>query len=213
MSRKLASIRSEYKKSKLSAAKVSKDPFEMFTIWMNEALESKIQEPTAFTISTVSDSGQPSNRTVLLKGYENNQFTFFTNYNSRKGMQLSANPKIGALIYWKELERQVIIEGTAVKTTNEESDLYFKSRPWKSKIGARISPQSEKVKSRTVIKMAFAKEAAKYLGREVPRPDYWGGYHIIPERIEFWQGRANRLHDRVVYELENNKWNIARLAP
>ncbi|MCL4164591.1 UNVERIFIED_CONTAM: hypothetical protein GTU68_021943 [Idotea baltica] len=171
-------------------------------------------EPTAMTLSSVSEHNAPTTRTVLLKGVENGKFLFFTNYNSRKGKQMMANPNVCVLFFWPELERQVNIEGTVQKITPEKSDAYFKSRPWKSRIGAIISPQSQPISSKNIIKKAFVVEAAKYIGDEIPRPEHWGGFEITPTRIEFWQGRPNRLHDRVLYSKPNNySWEISRLAP
>ncbi len=210
----ISQLRREYTKTKLSKINVNDDPVEQFSIWLNEAIQADCLDPTAMIISTVSENGFPSSRVVLLKGVENQQFIFYTNYNSRKGEQLNSNPKISSLFFWPELERQVIIEGTAQKTSAEQSDTYFKSRPLKSKIGAIISPQSQPIDSRNVIKKAFVIEAAKHIGQTVKRPVNWGGYEITPNRIEFWQGRANRLHDRILYLKESNsRWKISRLAP
>lgn len=210
----ISQLRREYTKTKLSKINVNDDPVEQFSIWLNEAIQADCLDTTAMIISTVSENGFPSSRVVLLKGVENQQFIFYTNYNSRKGEQLNSNPKISSLFFWPELERQVIIEGTAQKTSAEQSDKYFKSRPLKSRIGAIISPQSQPIDSRNVIKKAFVVESAKHIGRTIERPSNWGGYTITPHRIEFWQGRANRLHDRILYLKESNsRWKISRLAP
>lgn len=210
----ISGLRIDYSKKKLSKKSVLADPIEQFNIWLDEALTTGCLEPTAMTVATVSDRNTPSVRTVLLKGVENSKFVFFTNYNSRKGVQMAENPNICALFFWPELERQVNIEGIARKTTSEKSDTYFKSRPWKSRIGAIISPQSQPIKSKNVIKKAFVIEAAKHIGEEIPRPEHWGGYEITPNRIEFWQGRPNRLHDRILYSKQvDSSWNISRLAP
>jgi pyridoxamine 5'-phosphate oxidase len=171
-------------------------------------------EPTGMCISTVSETNTPSSRMVLLKGVDNGEFIFYTNYLSRKGKQLENNPSISALFYWPELERQVIIEGLVKKCGSTESDAYFQSRPWKSRIGAIISPQSQPIKNRSYIKKAFLLEATKHRPDFVPRPQHWGGYRIMPNRIEFWQGRSNRLHDRVVFSMgKKEEWLIQRLAP
>lgn len=210
----IAQVRREYTKTRLNKKNVNPDPIAQFRVWMEEALASNCMEPTAMTISTVSEKNTPSSRVVLLKGVEEDRFVFYTNYLSRKGNQLSKNPNISALFFWAELERQINIEGTVKKTSVSKSDEYFDSRPWKSRIGAIISPQSQPIESRNVIKKAFVIEAAKHIGDAIPRPEYWGGYMIEPNRIEFWQGRPNRLHDRVLFVKEaNSKWSIARLAP
>ena len=210
----IAQIRREYTKRKLNKINVDPDPITQFNKWMDEALKTDCLEPTAMTISTVSENYAPSSRVVLLKGVENGKFVFYTNYNSRKGTQLCNNPNISALFFWSELERQINIEGTALKISAEKSDEYFNTRPWKSRIGAIISPQSQPIESRNVIKKAFMLEAARHLGDFIPRPNHWGGYMIDPNRIEFWQGRPNRLHDRVLFTKdENTIWNISRLAP
>ena len=210
----LTQLRREYTKIKLSKKSVNLDPIEQFNIWLDEALQSNCLDPTAMTISTVSEKNTPSSRIVLLKGVEDRQFVFFTNYTSRKGIHLSKIPNISALFFWSELERQVIIEGVVQKSTPEQSNSYFKTRPWKSRIGAIISPQSQPIESRNVIKKAFILEAAKHIGDFIPRPDHWGGYMITPTRIEFWQGRPNRLHDRVLFaKNDDSTWEISRLAP
>lgn len=210
----LGKLRREYTKTKLSKKSVNQDPIEQFNLWLNEALQANCLEPTAMTVSTVSENYTPSARVVLLKGVEDRQFVFYTNYNSRKGIDLSHNPNISALFFWSELERQINIEGTVQKCTPEQSNAYFNTRPWKSRIGAIISPQSKPIESRNVIKKAFVLEAAKHITDSVPRPDYWGGYMINPNRIEFWQGRPNRLHDRVLFiKNDDLSWEISRLAP
>jgi len=210
----LAQVRREYTRTRLSKKSVLKDPIEQFNRWLSEAMQSDCKEPTAMVVSTVSEKKTPSSRVVLLKGVENKKFVFFTNYNSRKGSQLSKNPGISALFFWSELERQIIIEGTVEKSPKEKSDAYFDTRPWKSRIGAIISPQSKPIDSRNVIKKAFVLEAAKHITDSIPRPEHWGGYMIDPSRIEFWQGRPNRLHDRVLFiKDEAANWTISRLAP
>lgn len=210
----IAQVRREYTKTKLSKKNVDKDPLNQFDQWLKEAFEANCMEPTAMMISTVSRDNKPSSRVVLLKGVENGQFVFYTNYLSRKGSQLTENPNISALFFWTELERQIIIEGTVKKTTSAQSDAYFKTRPWKSRIGAIISPQSQPIESRNTIKKAFVLEAAKHIGDSIPRPTHWGGFMIEPNRIEFWQGRTNRLHDRVLFTKNaNSSWDIARIAP
>lgn len=210
----IAQIRREYTKKKLSKKSVKNDPIEQFQLWLKEAIEADCLEPTGMNVSTVSENNTPSSRMVLLKGVDDNQFIFYTNYNSRKGTQLAKNPHISALFYWPELERQVIIEGIVQKCTDVESDKYFQTRPWKSRIGAIVSPQSRPIPNRNYIKKAFVLEAAKHHPDFVPRPKHWGGYRIAPSRIEFWQGRSNRLHDRVLFSRsDNDKWQVERLAP
>ena len=210
----LASIRQEYTKGGLRESELPDNPFLLFSQWLQEAIDSKVDEPTAMLVGTVSPEGKPSTRTVLLKDLHDDKFIFYSNYESRKGRQLAQNPAISLSFVWLQLERQVHIEGTAEKVPPDESDQYFKKRPYKSRIGARISPQSQPIGSRMQLIRAFIREAARWIGKEVERPAHWGGYAVIPERIEFWQGRPNRLHDRIVYTLQpDGHWKKERLAP
>ena len=210
----LASIRQEYTKGGLRESELPDNPFLLFSQWLQEAIDSKVDEPTAMLVGTVSPEGKPSTRTVLLKDLHDDKFIFYSNYESRKGRQLAQNPAITLSLVWHQLERQVHIEGTAEKVPPDESDQYFKKRPYKSRIGARISPQSQPIGSRMQLIRAFIREAARWIGKEVERPAHWGGYAVIPERIEFWQGRPNRLHDRIVYTLQpDGHWKKERLAP
>ena len=209
----LADIRNEYSLRELSEEKIDNDPFAEFGVWMDEALKAKVNEPTAMTLSTVSAEGRPSSRVVLLKGYDREGFVFFTNYNSRKGRELAGNPFAAVNFFWPELERQVNISGLTSKVSAEESDEYFKSRPFTSRVGAWASNQSEKIDSRMSIMMKAAKLLVKYASGNVPRPPHWGGFRIVPDRFEFWQGRESRLHDRICYERINGEWLISRLSP
>ena len=214
METKISEIRKEYTRGKLTQCTINDNPFEQFEEWLNDAIVHNADEPTAMIVATVSAEGHPSTRTVLLKGVENNKFIFFTNYESRKGKQLADNPYISLSFVWHKLERQVHIEGKAEKCLDQVSDTYFSSRPYKSKIGARISPQSRVISSRMEIMRAFVKEIFKLAGQEIRRPDNWGGFAVTPTRFEFWQGRESRLHDRIQYILqENGSWKQERLAP
>ncbi len=212
MDKRLANIRRDYSGEELSQANVSADPFTQFGKWMDEAIAAEADEPTAMTLSTVGEDARPSSRVVLLKGFDANGFVFFTNYNSRKGRALAANPFAALNFFWPELERQVNISGSVAKVSAEESDEYFDSRPYLSRIGAWASHQSEPISSRAVIMARAAKLAVKYAAG-VPRPPHWGGFRVKPDRIEFWQGRENRLHDRIVYTLTDDQWQITRLSP
>lgn len=214
MKAQLSDIRKEYKKGKLTKSNISNNPLEQFAFWLDDALGSGEDEPTAMIVATVSADGHPSTRTVLLKGLESGKLLFFTNYESRKGRQLADNPYISLSFVWHKLERQIHIEGKAEKCSFEESDAYFATRPYKSKVGARISPQSHVINSRMDILRAFVKEATRLAGQTVKRPDNWGGFAVTPTRFEFWQGRGSRLHDRFQYTLqENGSWELLRLAP
>lgn len=210
----LADIRQEYTKSGLRENELPGNPLSLFSRWLQEAIDAEVDEPTAVIVGTVSPEGKPSTRTVLLKGLHDGKFVFYTNYESRKGKQLAQNPYISLSFVWHALERQVHIEGMAAKVEPAESDEYFRVRPYKSRIGARISPQSQSIKSRMQLMRAFVREAARWLGKNVERPANWGGYAVTPTRIEFWQGRPNRLHDRFLYTLQpDGEWEISRLAP
>lgn len=211
----LAKIRREYSISNgLDSRKSDNDPFVQFEKWLDDAIQSKELEPTAMIVATASPEGHPSTRTVLLKGLENGKFIFYTNYDSRKGNQLAVNPYISLSFVWHKLERQIHIEGKAEKCLPEVSDNYFAIRPYKSKIGAIISPQSHVIQSRMQIMRAFVKEALKWTGKEIKRPEHWGGFAVTPSRFEFWQGRESRLHDRIQYILQpDGTWKKARLAP
>lgn len=210
---KLASLRREYSKNKLSRSSVTADPFEQFRKWMDEALNSELPEPTAMMLSTVSAECRPSSRVVLLKGYGPDGFVFFTNYKSRKGRELEVNPYAALHFFWPELERQINVSGSVSKVPADESDEYFASRPYTSRIGAWASHQSETLASRTELVKRAAALMVKYPTGHVPRPPHWGGYRLTPDRFEFWQGRESRLHDRIIYELKGDAWEISRLSP
>jgi len=209
----IADIRKDYSSKSLSKNEVDIDPIAQFTKWFNEAINGKINEVNAMTLSTASAQGKPSARIVLLKGVENNGFVFFTNYNSEKGQQLNKNPFGALTFFWKELERQVRIEGKVQKISQEDSTRYFNSRPYKSRVGAWVSDQSKPLTSRVELMKKFTWQATKFVGQDVPKPDFWGGYILIPNRIEFWQGRPSRLHDRINYTLKEEVWHIERLSP
>ncbi len=189
------------------------DPFAQFGHWWLEAVESKIDEVNAMTLATSSADGFPSARIVLLKGYDRNGFVFFTNYNSQKGQDIAANPKACLLFFWKELERQVRIDGTIEKISAQESEVYFQSRPVGSRIGAWCSPQSSVIPDRSVLDKNVEYYSNKFNAQMVPRPDHWGGYIVKPTAIEFWQGRSSRLHDRLRYTKVADNWKLERLAP
>ena len=210
----LAEIRKNYSRQALTEESVANEPMIQFNQWLEEALEAKVEEPTAMVLSTVSGAGKPSARVVLLKDVSPKGFSFFTNYDSRKGQELQENPFASATFFWPSLERQVRIEGKVVKLAPEISDAYFHSRPKGSQIGAWASPQSKEIDSRQVIEEADKKLTEQYAAADtIPRPPHWGGYQLQPDRIEFWQGRPNRLHDRIVYEQQESVWKIKRLAP
>jgi pyridoxamine 5'-phosphate oxidase len=214
MEYKIADIRREFSKKKLKPELLDGNPVKQFENWLNEAINAEVNEPTAMCMASVRSDGQPSTRMLLLKGIEADKFIFYTNYNSQKSRELEQNSKCSLNFYWPELERQVNIQGTVEKIDKKTSDTYFKTRPYKSRIGAWASPQSEPIPSRNFIKIEFAKYAAKFLGQDVPRPPHWGGFSLNPNIIIFWQGRPNRLHDRVRYSLKkNNEWIRERLAP
>lgn len=207
-------IRREYSRGGLARKNLSDNPLIQFQTWLEEAISAEVNEPTAVIVGTVSEDGKPSTRCVLLKELRDEKFVFYTNYESRKGKQLANSPYISLTFLWHELERQVHVEGIATKLPPEVSDEYFKTRPYKSRIGARISPQSQPIAGRMEIMQAFIRESIRFVGHEVKRPDNWGGYAVSPTRIEFWQGRESRLHDRFLYTLQSDQsWKIERLAP
>ncbi len=214
MIKNIADIRRDYSHKKLSEKDVNENPISQFKDWWEEAVHSKIDEVNAMTLATASQDGLPSARIVLMKGFSEEGFVFFTNYESYKGRHLAENPKACLVIFWKELERQVRITGLVVKISAKESDEYFNSRPEASRIGAWASPQSRVIENRHWIDEKFNELVNKMEGTDIKRPPHWGGYLVKPVEIEFWQGRPSRLHDRIQYSLdENGKWKIERLAP
>jgi pyridoxamine 5'-phosphate oxidase len=209
----LAELRKNYSLGSLDEADVDRDPIRQFDTWFAQALDARLPEPNTMTLATVDSRGRPSARIVLVKGVDERGFTFFTNYDSRKGRELAENPHAALLFYWIELERQVRIEGVVAKTGSDESDAYFASRPAGSRIGAWASEQSQVIESRAVLE-AREREFSERFGAEPPRPPNWGGYRLVPDAIEFWQGRPSRLHDRLRYtRTANGDWQIARLSP
>jgi pyridoxamine 5'-phosphate oxidase len=210
---RIADLRKSYETGELEEAKAANEPLHQFDTWMREALQSpKVPEPNAMTLATVSADGRPSTRVVLIKGYDARGLVWYTNYHSRKGRELQAHPFAALQFHWVELERVVRIEGQVEFTSAEESDAYYNSRPLDSRLGAWASPQSEVIGSRAVLVANAARAAAEH-GLHPPRPPHWGGYRLLPQRWEFWQGRKSRLHDRLVYRLEEGHWLRERLAP
>lgn len=210
----IAAIRKNYAKQSLSENSVLDHPVDQFNVWLNEAIKAEVNEPTAMVLSTVNAASRPSARVVLLKDVSEAGFMFFTNYDSRKGQDLASNSFASITFFWPALERQVRIEGSVKKVVAAVSDTYFHSRPIGSQIGAWASPQSQQIESRAVLEEADKKYTAQFKDATIiPRPAHWGGYQLMPDMIEFWQGRPNRLHDRIVYERHENKWLKKRLAP
>ncbi|MGZ5038657.1 MAG: pyridoxamine 5'-phosphate oxidase [Usitatibacter sp.] len=208
----LAHLRKDYALKTLDEADVDRDPLKQFGVWMVEAIHAQVPEPTAMTLSTADAKGHPSGRIVLLKGLDPVGFVFFTNYESRKGRELAANPFAALTFLWKELERQVRIEGRVEKVSAEESSAYYLTRPVGSRIGAWASPQSRVIENRAWLEERWKTLGAEH-GDDPERPPHWGGYRLVPEYLEFWQGRMSRLHDRVAYNRLGNAWEVARLAP
>ena len=213
LSAELAAARESYTRSGLTEGDLADDPFEQFERWYAEARDAGIVEPNAMVVSTVSADGAPSSRTVLLKGFSTEGFTFFTNTASRKGSDLAHNPRCAVLFPWHQLERQVRIDGLAHELSREDVEAYFSQRPRGSQLGAHASHQSRVVAGREELEAAYERIEAQFDGRPVPVPEEWGGYRVEPERVEFWQGRPGRMHDRLVYLREGDKWRTERLAP
>lgn len=210
----ISAIRTEYQMGQLNESEVASDAMNQFQIWFDEAVERQVMESNAMTLSTVSPSGCPSSRIVLLKAVGESGFGFFTNYESRKGHELAENPCAALLFFWPELQRQVRVTGRVTKMLPEQSDAYFQSRPKDSQMGAIVSPQSQVIADRSELDAAFTQMEMKYRDSDLlPRPKHWGGYWLVPDVLEFWQGRRGRLHDRLLYSKQGNSWKIARLAP
>jgi pyridoxamine 5'-phosphate oxidase len=208
----LASLRKSYERAELDESSAAADPVQQFSLWLDQAVAAQIPEPNAMTLATVGADGRPSTRIVLIKGFDARGFVWYTNYQSRKGRELQAHPLAALQFHWVELERVVRIEGRVERTNDDESDRYFASRPLDSRIGAWASPQSEVIASRAVLVASAAKIGARYL-LNPPRPPHWGGFRLLPDTFEFWQGRQSRLHDRLRYRLDGSAWRLERLAP
>jgi pyridoxamine 5'-phosphate oxidase len=209
----LAGLRTDYGQASLSETDLAEDPYIQFSKWFDEALKAEVNEPNAMSVATVGADGKPASRIVLIKQFDRRGFTWYTNYDSQKGQQLRANPHAALLFFWSELERQIRIEGRVERTSAEESDKYFDSRPLNSRLAALASAQSAPIASRAELEQNYDAVARRY-GQQPPRPDNWGGFRLVPERIEFWQGRRSRFHDRIVYTLQvDGSWARQRLQP
>ncbi|RME67628.1 MAG: pyridoxamine 5'-phosphate oxidase [Verrucomicrobia bacterium] len=211
---RIADLRRDYSRGALDEDSVERDPFVQFDTWLNDAIRADLPDPTAMTLATADADGRPGARTVLLKGFDQRGFVFFTNYESRKGRHLAENPQAALLFAWYALERQVEITGPVERVSDEESDAYFESRPISSQIGAWASRQSTVIEGRGALEREVERLMKQYRGRAVPRPPFWGGFRVVPETIEFWQGRPSRLHDRLRFtRIDEANWRIERLSP
>ncbi len=213
MARSIADLRREYARARLDESTVSADPLTEFARWFEEAVQAQVMEPNAMTLATATPDGNPSARIVLLKGFDERSFVFFTDYRSQKGAELERNPAAALVFYWPELERQVRITGQASVVGRNESEVYFRTRPRASRIGAWVSHQSQIIRSRKELDQRVPEIDARYPGEDVPLPPYWGGFRLAPQAIEFWQGRTSRLHDRIRYVREDKGWRVERLSP
>jgi pyridoxamine 5'-phosphate oxidase len=209
----LQNLRQEYRSSELLQQDVDQNPMQQFKKWFTDALNAQLYEPNVMTLATADSYGKPSARIVLLKGFDEHGFNFYTNYDSKKGKELKVNPQAALVFFWPELERQVRIEGMVSKLDPQVSTDYFHSRPKGSQIGAMVSPQSQVIPSREALEQQVIELKQQYAESEIPRPEHWGGYLVEPQHIEFWQGRPSRLHDRISYDLVDGVWIINRLAP
>lgn len=210
----VASLRREYETAGLRRAEMNPDPMDEFSLWFSAAVAAALPDVNALALATATPAGKPSVRVVLLKGFDERGFVFFTNYRSQKGIELEANPQVAFTIYWVQLERQIRVNGRVEKTTREESAAYFHSRPRGSQLGAWVSRQSEVIDARRILEGRLAEMTERYSGMEVDLPPHWGGYRIVPQEMEFWQGRASRLHDRFRYtQADQGVWTLERLAP
>ena len=213
-SRNIADIRTDYTLAALDEVTAGDDPILFFRKWFKEAEAAQITEVNAMTLATVDATAAPHARIVLLKALDDRGFTFYTNYDSAKGTEMSANPHVALMFFWKELERQVRIEGTMERVSSQESDTYFHSRPVGSRLGAWASPQSQPIPDRHILDANYKEYETQFAGKNIPRPEHWGGYRVLPVRIEFWQGRASRMHDRILFSKdEAGNWGKSRLAP
>jgi len=214
MNATVADLRKDYQFQGLSETDADRNPFKQFQVWFDQALAAQLPEPNAMTVATVTKSGKPRARVVLLKNFDERGFVFYTNYHSHKGQELADNPQAAIAFWWAELERQVRIEGRVLKVSDRESDEYFHSRPFNSRLGAWASEQSQVIESREVLEQSLQDLKTKYENQDIPRPPHWGGFRVIPTAIEFWQGRPSRLHDRLLYSLlDDGSWQIERLSP
>ncbi|MEZ2334533.1 pyridoxamine 5'-phosphate oxidase [Mucilaginibacter sp. RCC_168] len=210
----IQNLRQDYTAATLSENDTKGDPINQFEQWFNEALAAKLHEPNAMTLATATTNGKPSARVVLLKGFNQHGFMFYTNYLSRKGKEITKNPQGAITFFWAELQRQVRIEGTIEKLSKEDSERYFHTRPKGSQIGAVVSPQSQEIEGREGLEKKWSELEAEYEGKEVSKPSFWGGYILNPQLVEFWQGRSSRLHDRILYKkVDKKSWKKVRLAP
>ena len=210
----LENLREEYSAATLTESSTKADPIKQFEIWFNEAQEVEVPERSSMTLATATHNGMPSARIVLLKGFYEEGFSFYTNYLSRKGKEITKNPMGALIFFWPSMGRQIRIEGNIEKLSKEQSEKYFHSRPKNSQIGAVVSPQSQEIENREVIEKRWSELSTEYADKEVPKPSFWGGYILKPRMIEFWQGRPSRLHDRILYKkVDNKNWKKVRLAP
>ncbi|MFL2990523.1 MAG: pyridoxamine 5'-phosphate oxidase [Cytophagales bacterium] len=209
----IQNLRVDYSGKKINIHTINNNPINEFKIWFKSAQENNILEPNAMTLSTFSDTSGINSRTVLLKGVEEKGFIFYTNYNSRKGVDINNNNNVSLVFLWKEIEKQIIVKGKASKISKKESKKYFESRPRKSKIAAWASKQSSEIKDEKELNSRFLEYEKKFLDDKIPLPDFWGGYIIVPDSIEFWIGRKSRMHDRIIYSKNNDDWIIKKLYP